>query len=245
MMMKASVRRFISAVSLMVMGLFGTVMIGCSSGNVPAPSGPPVYVLSVASIANLHENITTVSPADIEGVTAGTTNLSLSYKPGATVTLTAAAMDINGNGAFLGWCDASSANTSPFKCIAPACTSTTGLTCTVTMNSNLNLLATYPGVTNITVNPQNARISVPSSAQFTATVDGLGTYVDSTGMHNYQGSLVRWTVSPPLNYIGSPGTIDPDSGLYTVSAPAPPTATIRATSKVFPTVYGATPVTLQ
>ena len=231
------------AVSVGLLGLLGPLVAGCGSGSTSALSGPPVYVLSVASLANLHEAITSINPADITGVTKGTTNLSLSYKPGTTVTLTAQASD-SSSGPFLGWCDASSANTSPFKCVAPPCTSVSGLTCTITMNSNLNLLATYPGVTGITVTPLTSTAVIPSTTQFNVTVNGLGTYVDGNGnTQNYQGSPYSFTLTGPTGYSGSLGTLS-SNGLYSPPYPAPTSVTIKAFSTVYPTAADLAQLTL-
>jgi hypothetical protein len=228
-----------------LLGLLGSWVVGCSSGTTSAVSGPPVYVLSVSSLANNHETITSISPADISGTTAGTTQLQLFYKPGATVTLTAAASD--NSGAFLGWCDASSANTTPFKCVAPACTQATGLSCTVTMNSNINLLATYPGVTGVTITPLNNNVTYPATVQFTVTVNGIGTYVDGSGnTQTYQGSPYNLSLTGPSTYTGALGTTT-STGLYVPPFPAPPTGTIltiKATSTVFPTATNFATLTI-
>jgi hypothetical protein len=202
-----------------------------------------VYVLSVTSLANVHEAITTVAPADINGVTSGTTALALYYKPGSTVTLTAQATDST-SGPFLGWCDASSASTSPFTCAKPACTTVSGLTCTVTMNSNINLLATYPGVTGITVTPLNSTATLPATTQFNVTVNGLGTYVDSNGKtQNYQGSPYSFTLTGPSGYSGQLGAIS-STGLYTPPYPAPTSVTVKAFSTVYPTAADLAQLTL-
>jgi hypothetical protein len=243
-MMKASVRWMKHAALLALLALLAPFLAGCNgSSSNAALSGPPVYVLSVASVANLHETITNISPADMNGVTSGVTSLALSYKPGATVTLTAQASD-SSSGPFLGWCDASSASTAPFKCVTPACTSVSGLTCTVTMNSNINLLATYPGVTGVTITPTTSVATVPSTTQFTVAVNGLGTYVDSSGKtQNYQGSPYSFALTGPSTYTGLLGTISP-TGLYTTTYPSPPSVTIKAFSTVFPTAANLAQLTL-
>ena len=242
--MKSNIRWMKNAGLLSVLGMLGPLVAGCGSkSNTAALSGPPIYVLSISSLANLHETITSISPADTEGVTSGTTGLNLYYKPGATVTVTAQASD-NSSGAFLGWCDVSSGNSSPFNCVAPPCTSVSGLSCTVTMNSNLNLLATYPGVTGVTITPITSTVVVPSTTQFTVTVNGLGTYVDGNGQtQNYQNSPYGFTLTGPAAYIGSPGTIS-SSGLYTTPYPAPASVTVKAFSTVFPTAVDLAQLTL-
>ncbi len=243
-MIKASIRRVKHAGFLALLGLLGPLVVGCGSGGTSqALSGPPVYVLAVNSLANLHEQITSISPADLDGVTSGTTGLTLSYKPGTTVTITAQASD-SSSGAFIAWCDGSSASTSPFNCVKPPCTSVSGLSCTVTMSSNINLLATYPGVTGVTITPFSASAVVPSTTQFNVTVSGIGTYVDGNGnTQNYQGSPYILSLTGPSNYTGSVGTIS-STGLYTTAYPSPASVTIKATSTIFPTAVDLAQLTL-
>jgi hypothetical protein len=232
-MMKASVRWIRCAGFLTLLGVMGPLVSGCgSSSNSQVTAGPPVYVLSITSLANLHEQIASISPADINDVTSGTTGLSLIYKPGTTVTLTAASS--SGTGAFLGWCDASSTYTSPFNCVAPPCTSVSGVTCTVTMNANLNLLATYPGVTGVTITPFLSSAVVPSTTQFDVAVNGIGTYVDSSGnTQNYQDSPYMLSLTGPAGYTGALGTIS-STGLYTTVFPSPTSVIITAASTIQP-----------
>ena len=155
------------------------------------------------------------------------TGLSLSYNPGTVVTLTAAPSDASGP--FLGWCDASSTYTSPFKCAPAPCTTVSGLVCTINMSANFNLLATYPGVTGVTISPTTATSTIPSTTQFTAVVNGLGTY-SSNGMNlPYQGSPYTFTLAGPTGYSGQLGTISA-TGLYTPPYPAPATVTVTAVS---------------
>jgi hypothetical protein len=243
-MTKANVRWMRSAVSVATLGLLGLFVLGCtSSSSTQATSGPPVYILAITSVANQHEQITAVSPADNEGVTAGTTGLSLIYNPGTSVTVTAAASD--NSGAFLGWCDASSVYTSPFTCVAPPCTSVSGLTCTVKMSANLNLLATYPGVTGVVISPTNTSALIPATTQFTVTVNGLGTCtVPITKVQvPCQGSPYTLALTGPTGYAGPLGTIS-TTGLYTPVFPTAPTVYVTASSAILPGAANIATLTL-
>ncbi len=236
--MKKSVRSLAQFGCLWVLGLAVTMIAGCSGSTSGSLTGPPVYVLSVTSIANIHEQITAISPADNNKISSGTTGLSLQYNPGTKVTLTAAASDLSGP--FLGWCDASSTNSSPFKCAPAPCTSVSGLVCNITMSANFNLLATYPGVTGVTITPISATATLPNTTQFTATVSGLGTYGNNLP---YQGSPYMFTLAGPSGYSGGLGTITA-TGLYTPPYPAPPTVTVTALSTVLPSAANLATLTL-
>ncbi|WP_263376689.1 glycoside hydrolase family 44 protein [Granulicella aggregans] len=241
-MMKLSVRWMSYAGSLGLLVLLGAFLSGCSGTNGSALSGPPVYVLSVTSIASLHDQITAISPADNNGVASGTTGLSLVYSPGTTVTVTAAASD--STGPFIAWCDASSASSSPFVCAPPPCDSVSGLTCTVKMTASKNLLATYPGVTSVTVTPISPTAVVPATTQFTATVHGVGTYVDSNGKtQNYDGSPYSFSLTGPSGFNTSLGTISA-TGLYTPPYPIPATVTLRTASVANPSAATYVTITL-
>ena len=62
--MKKLVRSVSHVAFLWVLGLAVTLIAGCSGSNTQGLTGPPVYVLSVTSIANVHEQIASISPAD-------------------------------------------------------------------------------------------------------------------------------------------------------------------------------------
>ncbi len=189
---------------------------GGSSGGGNKTTTPPVtvYTLSVAS-ANPASGVSiTVSSADNNGSSNGSTSFARSYNAGTSVTLTAA-NSASGN-TFASW---------------SGCSSTSGANCTVTMNANATVTASYssPTTASITVSPNTATIG--TQVQFTATISGAAS------------NAVTWAVTAPSGSASSPGTIS-SSGLYITPYPAPPTVTVTATSTQDPTKNGSTVVTL-
>jgi Glycoside hydrolase family 44 len=76
-----------------------------------------------------------------------------------------------------------------------------------------------PGITSIKVTPSPATALIGNTVQFSATVNGNGTF-DTT---------VKWSVAAPSGWSGSAGAID-SNGLYVTPYPAPATVTVVATS---------------
>ena len=96
------------------------------------------YTLTVNSTNPATGVAITVSPADINSATNGSTSFTRTYDAGASVTLTAPAT--SGSDTFASW---------------TGCTSTSGATCTVTLNANTTVTANYtvPATTyTLTVN---------------------------------------------------------------------------------------------
>jgi hypothetical protein len=158
-----------------------------------------------------------VSLADNNGSASGTTSFTRNYNTGTSVILTAPATV--STGAFSAWI---------------GCTSTSGVTCTVTLSADTTVSANYVAnaVTSITVTPTAAAV-IGTTVQFTAAVKGTGTF----------GTGVTWSVSGPAGYTGSVGTITA-GGLYTTPYPAPASVTITATSTTTTTASGSVMVTL-
>lgn len=101
---------------------------GCSStagGGTPPPP-PATYSLTVASANPATGVAITASPADSSGKASGTTGFSLTYDAGSTVTLTAPATA--GGDKFSAW---------------TGCTTTSTVTCSVTMSGNTTVTASY------------------------------------------------------------------------------------------------------
>ena len=102
---------------------------------------PVLYALTVATVNPASGVAITAAPADSNGVSGGSSTLSLSYVSGSIVTLTApAAAGANTFGSWTG------------------CASTSGRSCTVTMSSNLTVTANYTSpalytLSVVTVNP--------------------------------------------------------------------------------------------
>ena len=160
-----------------------------------------------------------VSPADNNGASSGTTNFALTYYAGTPVTLTAPAT--SGNYTFVSW-------TGCFS--HPSANA-----CGVNLDANTTVTANYslPAVTSITVLPNTATIGMQQ--QFTATVAGIGSF----------SSGVTWSLTCPSCGSLSPGTLS-STGLYTTPYPAPATVTVTATSTMagFTNVSGSVTVTL-
>lgn len=143
------------------------VAAGCSSSGNSAPN-PSIgeYGLLVAS-ANPTGGISIgVSPADVNGAgTTGsqteTTGLQLIYKAGTSVTLTAPS---TASTAFVAWA---------------GCDSTSGTTCTVTMNGQKSVLAEYTGVSSVAIVPATLTVARGGSVQIPVTVNGYGTCVET------------------------------------------------------------------
>jgi hypothetical protein len=118
------------------------VACGGSGGGSGSPPPPTTYVLTVDSTTPASGVAITVSPADVNGSASGTTSFTRTYDAGTTVTLTAPAT--SGTNTFSSW---------------TGCTSTSGASCTVSMNGNVTATANYaapPPVTyTLTVNSTN------------------------------------------------------------------------------------------
>jgi hypothetical protein len=197
-----------------------TYTSSAGTGSVTVTSST-LYVLTVDSVAPSSGVPITVSPADNNSKSGGTTPFTLTYYGGSQVTLSA---PLSNNGySFVSW---------------GGCTSTSGTSgsnCIVTLNANTTVTATYnqPTITSITVTPSAATIG--TQQQFTATVHGTGNY----------SSGVAWSVAAPTGSTLSPGDIS-STGLYNTPYPAPATVTVTATSTMsgFTNVSGSVTVTL-
>jgi hypothetical protein len=208
-MMKAGFKLTTLAVALSIL------TTGCLKGsNNSQNAGPPVYFLAVASVNPINTAIASVSPVDNEGVSSGTTNLSLIYNPGTSVTVTAESS--SNSGPFISW---------------SGCDSTSGLKCTVTMSSDKTVTAYYTGVTGVTINPTTSTVTVPGTVQFTAVVNGVGTCTYNGANTPCQNSPVVYSLVGPTGYTGALGTISA-TGLYTTTYPAPPSVIVGAASAV-------------
>jgi hypothetical protein len=185
------------------------------TGSVTVTS-PVTYVLTVDSTAPSSGISIAASPADNNSKSAGNTPFTLSYYGGTQVMLSAAQLD--NSYSFVSW---------------SGCTSTSGSNCSVTVNGNTTVTATYnqSGITSINVSPNSATIG--TQQQFTATVNGTGSY----------SSAVTWTVAAPPGNGLSPGDIG-STGLYNTPYPAPPTVTVTATSVQNASISGNATVTL-
>jgi len=160
----------------------------------------------------------TASPKDNSGASSGTTGFTLTYNAGTAVTLTAPAT--SGSYSFVSW---------------SGCTTTTAETCSVTLNANTTVTATYsqPSITAVAVMPNPETAMIGAQVQFTANVTGTNSF----------SSAVTWSVAAPSGSSLSPGNIS-STGLYTTPYPAPATVTVTATSSEDSTKSGSVVVTL-
>ena len=129
-----------------------SVFVAGCGGN--ANSGtPPVttYVLTVNSTNPSSGVAITVSPADNNGATSGTTSFMRTYDSGASVTLTAAST--SGSNTFSSW---------------TGCTSVSAASCTVTLSANTTVTANYitpaPTTYTLDINSTNPSSGVSISA---------------------------------------------------------------------------------
>ena len=88
-------------------------------------------------------------------------------------------------------------------------------------------------ITGVTVSPLTATVTIGTTAQFSATVSGTGTFA----------TTVTWSVAGPSGWTGSVGSVD-KTGLYESPFPAPATVTVTATATGDATKSGSATVTL-
>jgi hypothetical protein len=176
------------------------------------------YTLTVDSTLPSSGVPITVSPADTNSTSSGTTAFTLTYGSGTQVVLTAPAT-LTGGAQFQSW---------------TGCAAVHLTACTVAMNSNVTVTANYnqSTVTGVTVSP-NTPVTIGGTQQFAATVTGQGAY----------NTAVTWSVAAPTGSTLSPGTISA-SGVYITPYPAPATVTVTATSVETTSVSGSVTVTL-
>jgi len=115
----------------------------------------PTYVLTVDS-ANPSSGVAIgASPADNNSKTTGTTVFTLTYNSGTSVTLTAPAA--SGGNTFASW---------------TGCTTTSTVTCVVTMNAATTVTANYTITPTVTVTPELTSIGTTQPLSVTVAVSG-------------------------------------------------------------------------
>jgi hypothetical protein len=122
------------------------VMAACSGGG-GGSTPPTTYTVTVNSTNPVSGVAISVSPADVNSASNGTTSFTRTYDSGATVTLTAPAT--SGSNTFSSW---------------SGCTSSSTVTCTVTVSANTTVTANYtvaPATYTLTVNSTNPDGGVP------------------------------------------------------------------------------------
>ena len=192
----------------------GLLMTACGGGGsgTTTPPPPPNYVLTVDSAIPASGVVMTITSSNTALSSQGTTSFSLTYSSGTAVILKAPATAGGNN--FSKW---------------TGCTSTSTVTCNVTMSAN-TVTATYVAPT-VVVTPNPGTATIEPGVQFSATVNGAAS------------TAVSWSVAAPSGSSFSAGTISA-SGLYTTPYPAPPTVTVTATSTADTTQTGSATVTL-
>ena len=141
------------------LSLFMTACGGNGGGGTAPPPPPSTYVLTVQSSVPASGVAITVSPADNNNTTSGTTAFTLTYNSGTSVTLTAPAT--SGADTFSSW---------------TGCTTTATVKCTVTVNGNMTVSAAYTApviiTPTVTVTPTASSITTTQSLGVTVAVSG-------------------------------------------------------------------------
>ncbi len=153
------------------------------------------YVLTVNSTTPSSGVSISVSPADLNGASNGSTSFTRTYVAGASVTLTAPATS-NGN-TFSGW---------------TGCTSSSAVTCNVTLNASTTVTAAYAAQTlmtpTVTVTPSPGSITTAQSLSVAVSVSG------ATGNPTPTGSIVLTSGS----YTSAATTLSAGNATIMVSA---------------------------
>jgi Glycoside hydrolase family 44 len=136
---------------LVWMGIaLGQLMTGCGGQNSPATlPPPPTYVLTVNSLSPAIGVAVSVTPADINGASNGSTSFTRTYSAGTSVTLAAPATS-SGN-TFVSWA---------------GCANSSALNCTVAMAANTIVTANYaaPLTYTLTVSSTNPASGITIAA---------------------------------------------------------------------------------
>jgi len=168
-----------SAAVWMATGL-SLALTACGSGGGGGSTTPPpptTYVLTVNSATPASGVAITVTPADNNSATNGTSSFTRTYNSGTAVVLTAPATAGGNN--FSSW---------------SGCTTTSTTTCNVTVSANTTVTATY-AAPKIAITPNPATVTIGSTLQFAAALNGTAS------------TAVTWTIAAPSGSNLSPGTI--------------------------------------
>lgn len=193
--------------------LIALAAVGCGGGTKAANNaGPGTFALAVNSVNPVSGLALKVSPADIDnaggsGLPAPVTSLSLIYKTGTKVTLTAPTTNSAGM-PFFAWV---------------GCDSTTGPVCTVTMTASKSVQVDYAGVSTIVINPYTITVAPGGGVQVPYAVNGFGncSIAPNTPPQPCAGSSVLCSVYLPAGVTGNEGTINPSTCYYTPASSSP------------------------
>ena len=153
-----SIRR----VAVVAAGLLSLLMSACGGGGNSGGGTPPptTFVLTVNSADPASGVAITVAPADNNSAGNGSTAFTRTYNQATTVTLTAPNASGTNGTVFSSW---------------TGCTTATGATCTVLVDANTTVTATYVAPLikpTVTVTPGAASIARSQSLQVTVAVSG-------------------------------------------------------------------------
>jgi hypothetical protein len=150
-------RRFAVVAASMLSLLMTACGGGGNSGGVKPPPPPTTFELTVNSADPALGVAITVAPVDNNAQSSGTTSFTRTYDQGTSVTITAP----NGSGTngtvFSSW---------------TGCTTTSGATCTVVMNANETVTATYALKPTVSVLPVVASIARSQALPVSVIVSG-------------------------------------------------------------------------
>lgn len=188
--------------------------------TVTVPGAIPAHVLTVASSNPNSGSAISVSPADNNGQSNGTTQFLRIYDSGVLVSLGAAATAAGNN--FANW---------------TGCDSTSGAVCTLTMNADRTIIANYG--TRVAISPQTAVVPVGGVQTFTATVTGTSNVsVTWSIAEGAQGGSITYGIHPYDGIYTPPGS----AGTFHIVATAQADPSAQATAVV--TVTSALPFTV-
>ena len=175
-----------------------TALTACGGGgggsNTPPP--PTTYTLTVNSVNPATGVGMTVTPADNNSATNGSTSFTRTYNSGAAVTVTAPATA--GNNTFTSWA---------------GCTTAATVTCHVTVSANTTITATFaaPKTTpTVTVTPAAFSITTAQALSVAVSVSGGGSNPVPTGSVTLSSG----------SYTSSAATLSNGSGTINVPAGA-------------------------
>ena len=225
------------------MGL-SLLITACGGGSGSTTPPPTTYTLTVNSANPASGVAITVSPADANGASNGTTSFTRTYDSGTTVTLTAPAT--SGGNTFSSW---------------TGCTSASTVTCTVAMSASATVTANYatPPPTTYTltvdstnpasgvaigVSPADVNSASNGATSFTRTYDS-GTSVTLTAPATSGGNnFTSWTGCTSASTVTCTVAMSANTTVTTNYSTPPPTTytlTVNSTNPASGVAIGVSP----
>jgi len=187
--------------AFLISGGLTLLITACGGGSsTTTPPPPSTYLLTVNSVSPASSVPIYVLPADNNKTTTGSTAFALTYNPGTTVTLTAP--NTAGGNSFSSW---------------SGCTTSSTVSCSVTMNANATVTANY-----IAPGPGYAFLTTPGLMPFVASPYTVATnyYVDAVNgsdANNGTSTATAWkTISQAVSALS---TGNPQGGVAVNVAP--------------------------